>query len=303
MAVRQEAGPLTGAGAALPDAPPGFVRRDVPSSSLYVRDDWAEVLAARGFDDPAVWPARTAPAERTSGRGGSTRIEIPGRPALRAKPMRRGGLLAPVWRDRFAGTARLLRNLTDPDEALRRGVATARAVALLLRTGAAGLFEGWLAVEEIPETEDLARRWAREPIDASDSRAVLGFLRRVHDAGLAHPDLNLGNLLMGTAPAAAPKVWIVDLDRVRWHDGPLPVAARVKALRRFERSCVKVLGWGAEDLRWRAAAWHTVYAAGDSEMLRKLRDSGGVVARLRLAIHRRRWVSKVDGGRGGGGMA
>jgi 3-deoxy-D-manno-octulosonic acid kinase len=58
---------------------------------------------------------------------------------------------------------------------------------------------------------------------------------RLHAAGVIHPDLNLGNILVGDGDAS-----IVDLDRARIGRGPLVAWRRSRSLRRLERSARKL---------------------------------------------------------------
>ena len=102
----------------------------------------------------------------------------------------------------------------------------------MLIPGPPGFYRGWLATRLIEGAADLVRRFASAtPPHASELSTVVALVRRMHDAGIEHPDLNLGNLLLRGGPAG-PESFVVDLDRVRLHDGPLAFARRQTALRR-----------------------------------------------------------------------
>jgi len=207
------------------------------------------------------------------------------------KRMRRGGFLRFVWRDRFSGARRLLANLTTPVEARRRGIPTAAPVALLLRRGPPGFYRAWMALEEIEGASDLRARFSTVPPAAvTEMSAVLACVRRMHDAGIEHRDLNVGNLLI-RAGERVPEVFVVDLDRVVLHDGPVSFRRRQSALRRLERSWVKTFGdagpAGAPD----AASWYSWYAGDDEEVARRLR-AGRTAGRAWLAFHRMGWREK-----------
>ena len=64
-------------------------------------------------------------------------------------------------------------------------------------------------------------------------------LRSLHDAGLRHPDLNLGNLLV-VSGVEGYRVIFVDLDRARLQKSALSDAARRRGLRRLRRSAAKL---------------------------------------------------------------
>lgn len=205
------------------------------------------------------------------------------------KRMRRGGLLARIWRDRFPGTARLLGNLSVPMEAARRGVPTAAPAAMLIEIGPIGLDRAWMAVDEIPGAEDLLTRLSGPRPPAREEIAeLLRAVRRMHDAGVEHRDLNLANLLLSSDAGAHPEAWIVDLDRARLFDAPLPVRKRRAALLRMERSYLKSFGDLGPLPAPRGPTWIDAYAAGDRTLARAL-ETGNRVARASLAIHRLGW--------------
>ena len=179
-----------------------------------------------------------------------------------------GGLVGGLWRERFAGTRRLVDNLVVAREAVHRGVKTAAPVALLALRGPRGLYRAWLATEEIRDTRDLARRFAEGPAPrpAELERAV-AVVRAMHDAGIEHRDLNLGNLLLRDVPAEA---WVVDLDRARLHAAPLSLRTRLAGLVRLERSYVKQGRARAQVEERVRRLWYELYAAGDSALARRL---------------------------------
>lgn len=70
---------------------------------------------------------------------------------------------------------------------------------------------------------------------------------RMHAAGIAHPDLNLRNLLIVEAPGSGcPLVYLLDFDRARLHDCQVPPSRRADDLERLGRSARK-LGLALED--------------------------------------------------------
>ncbi len=205
--------------------------------------------------------------------------------------MHRGGSLRFLWRDRFLGAGRLLANLTTPLEAQRRGVPTAAPVALLLWSGPPGFYRAWMAVDEIEGAEDLRARFSGVPLPAAtEMSAVLACVRRMHDAGIDHKDLNLGNLLIRQS-VRGPEVFVVDLDRAVLHARPVGFAGRQRALRRLERSWVKTFGDDGSSGVLEASTWYGWYAGDDHDVARRLR-AGRAAGRAWLAIHRIGWARK-----------
>lgn len=75
-----------------------------------------------------------------------------------------------------------------------------------------------------------------DPLAAMEATGSL--LRRLHDEGVAHPDLNVKNVLLAGSEAAPPRALVLDLDRARIRR-PLSTASRRRMLQRFWRSVRK----------------------------------------------------------------
>lgn len=248
---------------------------------LVTADRRAAVLAA-GLSDPGAWEFRLAGGG--SGRGAAGRLVLPDGGEVVLKRMRRGGGLGSLWRDRFPGRGRLVRNVTVAREAVERGVPTPRVVALLTEEGPPGLFRGWLASERVEGAIDLAELLRSGRAGEADLAAALAAARALHDAGIEHADLNLGNLLVRPG-GSGPEGFVVDLDRARLRRGGLSSRARQAALRRLERSHAKLFGAPAP-FGGDGSIWYELYAGGDS-VLRRYLAAGRPAGRFRLALHRR----------------
>ncbi len=259
----------------------GFVEVGGPlGRRLLVRTDRREEMVAAGLLDPARWEAGLG--EGGPGRGRAGLLTLPGG-AVWGKRMRRGGAVGRLWRDRFAGRDRLVQNVTVAAEAVARGVSTAAPVALLTEEGPPGLFRGWLATEWLEGARDLATLLGERAVGPTEVAAALAAVRAMHDAGVEHPDLNLGNLLLRLAPAGA-QAFVIDLDRARLRRRSLSPARRQAALRRLERSHAKMFGT-AGPFGGDGALWYEGYA-GDDAALSAYLTAGRPAGRLRLAMHR-----------------
>jgi hypothetical protein len=270
-------------------APAGFAAREAGRRTLLARDALVERVLAAGLHDPSVWESLAGASSVGPGRGGTGRLALPGSVRVVVKRMRRGGWAGPMWRDRFLGRARLLRNLSVPLEAMRRGVSTAAPVAMLIEEGPPGLRRAFLAVEEIEGAEDLLSRLSGpRGLSEGEMRAALRAVKEMHDRGVEHRDLNLGNLLVRSRDGGLPEAFVVDLDRARLHDKALPVRKRRAALLRMERSYLKRFGDEGPLPGLPARAWAAAYA-GDDRDLGAILAAPGVLARASLAIHRLFW--------------
>lgn len=275
-----------------PPAPDGFDVLEQPSGLLFVAGRLREQVLAERLHDPERWRTLLgSSSDDRAGRGATVRLTLAGGVPVILKRMRRGGWAGRFWRDRYAGRRRLLDNLATPLEAARRGIPTAAPVALLLAPAAGPLHEGWLAVEEIAGARDLAASY-RRGVDPPRPvlRAVAAMVRGMHEAGLEHRDLNLGNLLARERGEAEPEPFVIDLDRARLHRGPLPFRLRQRALRRLERSHAKLFLESARPGPLPPSPWYELYAAEDRRLAARL-ARGRAVGRLLLGLHRLGWPS------------
>jgi tRNA A-37 threonylcarbamoyl transferase component Bud32 len=122
-------------------------------------------------------------------------------------------------------------------------------------------------------------------VSESGWEAVVALVRRMHDAGVDHRDLNLGNLLLREQDGEE-AAFVVDLDRARLHVASIGFAARQRALRRLERSYVKVCcGRAQESVRERLYASY----AGANEALAARLERGRATGRLLIRLHALGW--------------
>jgi hypothetical protein len=259
--------------------------------ALYVAGPLASEVCARGLHVWEAWDRALAGGSKASGRGATALVDGCAGARWRLKAMRRGGRLAGIWRNRYPSVHRLVATLSASAEARARGIPTAAAIALIVEAGHGGFARGAMAFEEIEGSEDLARRVVRNAATRADLVATIGTVRAMHDRGILHPDLNLGNVLLRPRADGSPEAFVIDFDRATFAPGPLPFGARQAALRRLERSCAKLTGApgprgpGSEDL------WYIIYAGEDVDLARRL-AGGRPMGRLALAVHRLGWRRK-----------
>ncbi len=266
-----------------PRLPEGF-RGDWRGSRCFIADRVLhEPLVQAGLDGEEGWTDRLNAASNGPSRGKTARLRIAGQ-VVRLKQLRRGGLIGGLWCDRFPGRSRLLRNISLPEEARRRGVATPRAVALLLIQGPPGLHRGWLALEELEGAQDLAIRFnSDDPPTNAELAAAMQAVKSMHDAGIEHRDLNLGNLLIRSSGIET-EAFVIDLDGARSHSRPLGFRRRQRSLRRLERSYVKWVEPARQDPAVREA-FYSEYAEDDRGLALRL-SRGRAVGRLGVRLHR-----------------
>jgi 3-deoxy-D-manno-octulosonic acid kinase len=163
---------------------------------------------------------------------------------------RRGGLAARLARDRYLWlgerATRAFRELTLLATLEERGLPAARPVAAHYRRQGLS-YRADLLTLAIPRARTLADRLA-EPLPEALWRRVGVTLRRFHDAGVRHADLNARNVLFD----GEDQVHLIDFDRGRL---AVPGAWCGRSLERLRRSLAKLGGAALADPRstaWRA---------------------------------------------------
>ena len=237
---------------------------------LLVRRDWEPALPLERLLDGAPLEAwgRSVP-HALRGRAAVHVLATP-RGEIVAKRLQRGGMLGGVLRGLYADASRSLREAQAAEMLAARGVPTppviaARATRVLL------LWKLEVATARLPAEGDLLDVLRTRGSVPGLALAAGRTLRRAHDAGLRHRDLQVKNVLVpvgfpGVGGAGDPVALVVlDLDRCDV-GAPLDEEERIAALARFVRSLVKqkVLP-GARDVQ----AFARGYGA-KAEFLRRL---------------------------------
>ena len=193
------------------------------------------------------------------GRGGAFFLDVETRRWV-VRPYRRGGLVALVSEDRYLWTGeqnvRSFREWRTLAALRAQGLPVPAPVAARYRREGPS-YRAELITERLDATEPLSVRLEREILSLTIWLAVGRCLRRLHDAGAYHADLNAHNILLGPGNAGDTAVWVVDFDRGRirrqglWRDANLA---------RLYRSLRKITARRAAD-RFTAMEWGTLLAA------------------------------------------
>lgn len=203
----------------------------------------AEWMAVAGTVDG---PPGDAP-EKGEGRGPVARIALDDGGHAIVRHYRHGGALAGVLGDLYwQWPPRPWRELVATEAARGAGVLVPEVLGALVRPlgvsgPAAWLYRGDLVTRELADRRSLlaALVGAR---DAAERRAWLAAavraVLRLHAAGISHPDLSVGNFLVGADPDAP--VAIIDFDRAAVHPNRVGELGRRAAWRRFTRSVAKL---------------------------------------------------------------
>jgi 3-deoxy-D-manno-octulosonic acid kinase len=240
----------------------------------------AERLGLLEPDGLARLLARAEPGP--TGRARSACVSLADGRRLHLRPVRRGGLLAGLWRGGVLGLARPRAELRVAARLAAAGAPVARPALVVGERGRI-LWSAAVATWWEPGARDARDFLAAGPAPARVARAAAAAgaaLRRFHDAGGRHADLHAGNLLL-REEASGCTALLVDLDRARCGRPP-PASVRLAEMMRLLRSLVK-LGLAARVGPRGCAAFLRAYTGGDRRLRRALRRHlPGELRRLRL---------------------
>jgi 3-deoxy-D-manno-octulosonic acid kinase len=176
--------------------------------------------------DPYWWAERGEVHEPAEGRGAALFIDADSR-RLVLRHYRRGGWMASLLHDRYVWQGEpLTRSFLEWNLLYvmhRAGLPVPLPIAASYRRTGRYTYTADLITERIDATGSLAARLHTEPLPLTGWIAIGRCLRRFHDDGIYHADLNAHNVLLD----AGEGVWLVDFDRGRlrrpglWCDGNL----------------------------------------------------------------------------------
>ncbi len=165
-------------------------------------------------------------------------------PGLLVRQYAHGGVLGRLWGTLFVGAARMRQELAVSRYAVAAGVAAPLPVAVRVEGVFGPLVRAHYVSRLIPRARDLLTLCAELPPDALSASRRRRLARRaadavaaMHDAGIAHADLNLQNILV-REPLDDPEVFIVDFDRAEVIED-VPLRRRMANLVRLDRSAGK----------------------------------------------------------------
>jgi len=218
--------------------------------TLLLRRDWLTALPVEGLLAGEPLSAWGRPVQHDLHGRGAVHVLSTARGDIVAKAYQRGGVVGGVLRASYLDRWRPAREAAVAEGLLRRGCPTPPVVVARATRGRGGLYRLEIATARVAGARDLlvvlreaaqqrapGRRGAHSEADPLVGLAVrLGStLRRLHDVGLAHRDLQVKNLLVPRDDGPLP---VIDLDRCALveHLGP---PQRIVSLSRFARSLVK----------------------------------------------------------------
>jgi tRNA A-37 threonylcarbamoyl transferase component Bud32 len=160
---------------------------------------------------PAYWQQRNAVTGTATGRG-TTWFVRDGERELVLRHYRRGGLFGKLIKDSYLGWqpawSRAMREFSLLHRMHHDGLPVPMPVAAH-RAGRAFGYGADILIERIPNARSLMDLILASSLPDTHWRAIGTTIRRFHDAGIDHTDLNIHNILLDNSG----KVWLIDFDK------------------------------------------------------------------------------------------
>ncbi|MFI8748547.1 3-deoxy-D-manno-octulosonic acid kinase [Vreelandella lionensis] len=194
--------------------------------------------------EAAYWRARHLVVGEAPGRGSSLFLQARDDEQWVLRPYQRGGLIAKLSQQRYiwlgVERTRAFREVRLTAALYEQGLPVPRPVACCV-TRFGLTYEAALLTVRIPGARALASLLSAGEADEALLKRVGAMIKRFHQAGLDHVDLNARNILVDEAG----KPWLIDLDRCRLRP---PGKWQASNLQRLERSVVKFAPGQVENL-------------------------------------------------------
>ena len=228
---------------------PEVKRSALASGAMLYDTSRASNLSAEWFD-AGYWRARGELEGSARGRGAAHFVRAADGARYVLRHYRRGGLMARIWGDRYPWqgeeSTRPFREWLLTYRLQRAGLPVPVPIAArYLRAGSS--YTGDLLTERLPTVGSLAECLAKGALSVLTWISIGRCIRRFHDVGVCHADLNAHNVLLSEEG-----VYLIDFDRglLRapglWRDGNLV---------RLRRSLEKIT-WGLPPDRFGESDWH-----------------------------------------------
>ena len=197
---------------------PDYRGRDLMCQEYIEQTETAEYRFNSDDFEPGFWASKGG-VELQGGRGGSMKIEICNQPLVLHRYLR-GGMIAKLLDDQYLWNGlhntRPFRERIVVQHAQSCGLPVPDMLAFQVRRN--GIFYRAACINQfISNTGTLADAIGRQPRTAEGWEQVGRLIRKMHDAGINHVDLNANNILVDTPVG----LHLIDFDKavVQRHQG------------------------------------------------------------------------------------
>lgn len=220
--------------------PTGFTERHIGNQVWWLKAGWEAVLPEAVARATSASPP-TMPS--SGGRGALHYIPLGDGVKGIVRHYRRGGWVRYFLQDLYWDRPpRPFAELICTEIARQRGVPTVEVLGAGVKWNRLGLYCGVFITREAEGYRHLWE-WLQMGKRGTEREVALitvaHVIAQLHQAGIAHADLNLTNILLNTTQEAATGL-LIDFDRARVFPGPLSSSRRNRNLRRLFRSLSKL---------------------------------------------------------------
>jgi len=267
--------------------PAGYVVHRVGDAYLVFDAELAPELVSLRLADPEARKRLFVRAPRR-GRGAVPSVSLRRDTHVVLRRYQHGGLFGGITGSLYLGPARALEELHVTARAESMGAPVPHVLCLALWPAVGPFWSALIGTREERGARDLLEALLSAP-SAEARRALLRevgeAVRRLHDAGVDHRDLQLHNILV-SEESGRRRIVVVDLDRAVYHPrGGLPPRLRARNLGRLTRSAVKAGLFRGPIGRRELAAFVGAYTGRDRKLRTALR--GWIRSeQWKLALHR-----------------
>ncbi|NWO04340.1 MAG: 3-deoxy-D-manno-octulosonic acid kinase [Alteromonadaceae bacterium] len=214
------------------------------ASAMLIHPDYEGRVSECWFNFDS-WGDQARPVS-SGGRGGAWFLQA-GDDRLVLREYRRGGLVAKFSRYAYAFTreasVRSFAEFRLLNALVSQGLPVPRPVAAWYRKLSPIQYRAAIIIERLENTSPLANLIS--DLDGEAWASIGETIRRFHDAGVMHADLNCFNVLV-----RGKEYFLIDFDKSRLMTGSAPARWKEANLNRFSRSLVKVAGEDARAKVW-----------------------------------------------------
>lgn len=229
--------------------PRGFEIVSLDKRTALIKKEYQSSL--KEWLDYLTNPEKAPEIKHLGGRGGSFSFRVSSPHLIRVivRPYKRGGLLTnPLLKDTYWGTRRFLQELEVSTLAFNKALPVSEPLGIVLEPKALGFYKAFIISREITGAQDIPT--VLESFKDLEShllfqkkqkllKALASAIVEFHNGGIYHPDLHLKNILVQENQSGQPAIYIIDLDRAKYHEH-LKFSQRVRNLVRLNRSIIKL---------------------------------------------------------------
>ena len=268
--------------------------------SLLLKKEYKNILLAQGIDDLNAFLKKSSQtAHYLKGRTLHPSIPLGDGKRMVLRQYSHGGLLRAITGNLYFFGKRSFRELAFTEEIRSYGIPTIPTVGAIHHRVFFPFYQAYFLSLEVPRAMDLIPYFretganpSRENLSSKRKtiRSVGHLIRKFHQAGFFHGDLQLKNIL-----AAGDQLLLIDFDR-SYRKSALSTRERMKNLLRLNRSAEKWRRLGLPVTRTDRWRFFLAYAGGDKEIRETMAKALGSYS-LRFLFYRLGWaVEKILGG-------